>query len=138
MRFGMSAVLQALIVCLGLPLNQAHASSEIPETQHRMVLIGDAAIQPRHVTLPKDSAVLFVVNRSVNSLPNVRFDFGKHPTHCASQGLVRESDGTVRTNSPLGFRDFVSVCFPEAGEYTLHIDGLLGEKGPVPIAVTVK
>ncbi|MCB0321494.1 MAG: hypothetical protein KDD60_11260, partial [Bdellovibrionales bacterium] len=65
-----------------------------------------------------------------DSLLSIEIDYGAKRTFCSTGKTKLERDGVLRSLEPFSPRGFISVCFPEPGEYPLRVYGIHGNSVP--------
>jgi hypothetical protein len=119
--------LALVIISLGIEL--AHAEESSPslspaESNNKVISITDTGIEPKLLTMRKEDRIAFFLNSSAESLITLSVSFGNNATHCASENLKIDQDGTVRSTRPIPPKDFATTCFHDPGTYSYTVFGV--------------
>ena len=75
-----------------------------------------------------EDSILFFLNSSKDSLATIEIESLGKATHCSSSNLQIALDHEVRSQRPIGPRDFATVCFHDRGTYLYRVNGLNGKE----------
>ncbi len=102
----------------------ALSSLTTAESHNKLITITDAGIEPKVLTMRKEDRIAFFLNNSSESLITISVSFGNNATHCASENLKIEDDGSVQSIRPIPPKDFATTCFHDPGEYLFTVFGV--------------
>ncbi len=123
------------------PLLAADANHSLPTpleaSQKELVKISESGFSPSKIILNKLDASLFFVNVTKRSLLSLRIVFNNRELHCASGNVTVDTNGDLITSKPIPPKDFILVCFPQAGDYKVIVQGVGQKARPIETTVTV-
>jgi hypothetical protein len=83
--------------------------------------IDSSGVIPQTLELSTIGSSVFFLNSTNNSQIDLKIEFGKKKAHCATGGMKMGEDGVFRSDSPIEPSKFVTVCFPNKGNYPVNI-----------------
>jgi hypothetical protein len=96
------------------------------ESQNQVIKVTDKGLEPSVLEMKKEDRIAFILNDSRESLITLSLDFGKHASHCASENLKIQEDGTIQSVKPIVPKDFATTCFHDPGTYPFFVYGIPG------------
>ena len=132
-------VLAAVLFLLAGPLSTAaeEQSARIEPTENQLLRITDRGVVPKSISLSRPGSLAFFFNDTSSSELSLEVDFGDRKAYCSTGRMKLGEDGIIRSKQPFGPRSFVTVCFPEKGEYVVRAFGWKGRKFPLITKVRV-
>jgi hypothetical protein len=120
-----SLALAATVTIASLAYAEENSASLSPaESNNKVITITDGGIEPKVLTMRKEDRIAFFLNNSAESLITLSVSFGKNATHCASENLKIDEDGSVRSTRPISPKDFATTCFHDPGTYSYTVFGV--------------
>ena len=104
--------------------DDAHTALSPAESYNKVIAITDTGIEPKVLTMRREDRIAFFLNNSSESLITLSVSFGSNASHCASENLKIEDDGSIHSTRPIPPKDFATTCFHDPGSYSFTIFGV--------------
>lgn len=132
-----------ILVSASLSLLPQTAYADTPgltpaESQNQVIKVTDKGLEPSVLEMKKEDRIAFILNDSRESLITLSLDFGKHASHCASENLKIQDDGTIQSVKPIVPKDFATTCFHDPGTYPFTVYGIPGSPQGLKGSIVVR
>ena len=95
-----------------------------PESNGHIITITDQGPSPLTMKMSKDDKMAFFLNDTSDALLTISVEYQEHATHCSSENMKINENGSIRSTEPIAPKDFASSCFHDRGTYSFTVMGL--------------